>query len=102
MQKKSIGFGFKGWMLILFQAIAYVAFQSFTQYPLNILADFYGGATKISSIYSICAIVGIVIQVVLVSFIAKMKSIKKFSIVLGAITLVLAFLVMTMPPTPVW
>ena len=102
MQKKSIGFGFKGWMLILFQAIAYVAFQSFTQYPLNILADFYGGATKISSIYSICAIVGIVIQVVLVSFIAKMKSIKKFSIVLGAITLVLAFLVMTMPPMPVW
>ena len=102
MQKKSIGFGFKGWMLILFQAIAYVAFQSFTQYPLNILADFYGGAQLVSKIYSICAIVGIVVQVVLVSFIAKMKSIKKFSIILGAITLVLAFFVMTMPPTPVW
>ena len=58
-QKRVRGFGFRGWMLILYQAIAYITFQVFTQYPLNILAPFYGGAQKVSSIYSICAVVGI-------------------------------------------
>ena len=67
MQNKVKGFGFRGWMLIIYQAIAYIAFQCFTQYPLNILADFYGGAQKVSGIYSVCAIVGILIQIILVS-----------------------------------
>ena len=102
MQKKSIGFGFRGWMLILYQAIAYITFQVFTQYPLNILADFYGGATLVSSIYSTCAIIGIVVQIIMVGLISKMKSIKAFGSILGAISLVLAFLVMTMMPGPVW
>ena len=102
MQKKPIGFGFRGWMLILYQAIAYITFQVFTQYPLNILADFYGGAQLVSSIYSTCAIIGIVIQIILVSLIAKMKSIKAFGSILGIISIVLAFLVMTMFPGPVW
>jgi len=102
MQNKVKGFGFRGWLLIIYQAIAYLAFQTFTQYPLNILADFYGGAQKISGIYSVCAIVGILIQIVLVSWLAKMKSIKAFASILGAITMILAFLVMSMPPSPVW
>ena len=54
-QKKTRGFGFRGWMLILYQAIAYITFQCFTQYPLNILADFYGGSQKVANIYSIFA-----------------------------------------------
>ena len=29
-QKKVRGFGFRGWMLILYQAIAYITFQCFT------------------------------------------------------------------------
>ena len=101
-QKKSIGFGFRGWMLILYQAIAYITFQVFTQYPLNILADFYGGANKVSAIYSACAIAGIVVQIILVSFISKMKSIKAFGSILGAISLVLAFIVMTWFPGTLW
>ncbi len=102
MQKKSIGFGFRGWMLILYQAIAYITFQVFTQYPLNILADAYGGANKVSAIYSACAVAGIVIQILLVSLIAKMKSIKAFGSILGAISLVLAFLVMVLPAGTGW
>jgi len=102
MQNKVRGFGFRGWMLIIYQAIAYLAFQCFTQYPLNILADFYGGAQKISGIYSTCAIVGILIQIILVSWISKMKSIKAFATILGAFTMVLAFIVMTAAPGPLW
>ena len=72
-QKKVRGFGFRGWMLIIYQAIAYITFQCFTQYPLNILADFYGGSQKVANIYSICAVVGILVQIVLAGVVARMK-----------------------------
>ena len=101
-QKKVRGFGFRGWMLILYQAIAYITFQCFTQYPLNILADFYGGSQKVANIYSICAVVGILVQIVLAGVVAKMKKIKLFGTILGAVTLVLAFLVMTLPAGTGW
>jgi hypothetical protein len=102
IQKKAIGFGFRGWMLILFQAIAYITYQVFTQYPLNILADFYGGATVVSKYYSICAIVGIFIQLLLVGPISRLKNLKAFCCTLGGVTLVLAFFVMSQPAGPIW
>ena len=101
-QHKVRSFGFRGWMLILYQFIAYITYQAFTQYPLNILAPFYGGAQKVSSIYSICAVVGIVVQVILAGLVSRMKKIKLFGTILGAVTLVLAFLVMTLPAGPAW
>ena len=101
-QKKARGFGFRGWMLIIYQAIAYITFQCFTQYPLNILADFYGGSQKVANIYAICAVVGILVQIVLAGIVAKMKRIKLFGAILGAVTLVLAFLVMTLPAGTGW
>lgn len=101
-QKKAIGFGFRGWMLILYLALAYITYQAFTQYPLNILSDFYGGAGIVSKIYSICAIVGIFIQLLLVGPLSRMKSIKAFGSILGAITLVLAFGVMSLPKSALW
>jgi len=101
-QKRGINFGFRGWMLIIYQAIAYITFQSFTQYPLNILAPFYGGSQKVANIYSICAVVGILVQIVLAGIVARMKKIKLFGAVLGAITLLLALGVMLLPAGPVW
>ncbi len=101
-QKRSIGFGFRGWMLIIYQAIAYITYQAFTQYPLNILADLYGGAQTVSKLYSICAIVGIFIQLILVRPISRMKNVKLFGTILGAITLVLAALVMTLSAGTGW
>ena len=101
-QSKVKGFGFRGWMLILYQAIAFLTFQVFTQYPLNILADLYGGAQKVSGIYSACAVAGIFVQIILAGFVSRMKKIKLFGTVLGAITLVLAFFVMTLPAGGAW
>ena len=101
-QQKIRGFGFRGWMLIIYQAIAYITFQCFTQYPLNILADFYGGSQKVANIYSICAVVGILVQIALAGIVARMKKIKLFGTILGAITLVLAFFVMTLPAGTGW
>ena len=101
-QNKVRGFGFRGWMLIIYQAIAYITFQSFTQYPLNILAPFYGGSQKVANIYSICAVVGILVQIVLAGVVAKMKKIKLFGAILGAITLLLALGVMLLPAGGAW
>lgn len=97
MEKKTVNFGFRGWMLILYQAIAFVTYHVFTNYPLNILADFYGGAQRLSAVYSACAIIGVIAQLALANVIAKMKSVKAFGTVLGLITLVLGFGIMTIP-----
>lgn len=101
-QKKNINFGFRGWMLIIYQAIAFVTYQVFTNYPLNILADMYGGAQRLSKIYSICAICGVIIQLVLGGVIAKIKNVKKFGAILGAITLILGLGIMTLPAGLIW
>ena len=101
-KKKSLGFGFRGWMLILYQAIALATYQVFTQYPLNILSDFYGGAQLVSGIYSTCAIIGIIVQVILAGFISKIKNIKRFGTIFGIITLVLAAIVVIAAPGTVW
>ena len=61
-QKKSINIGFRGWMLVIYQGIAFLAYTVFSNYPLNILAEFYGGAQKLSTIYTVCTIIGVLLQ----------------------------------------
>ena len=73
-QKQTINLGFRGWMLLIYQALAFFAFIVFTNYPMNILADMYGGAQKISSIYTACILAGIVVQLIVSSFIGKIKN----------------------------
>ena len=96
-QKKSINLGFRGWMLVLYQAIAFMTYQVFTNYPLNILSDLYGGSSTVSIVYTIGAFIGVIIQLVLANKINKIKSVKVFGAVLGALALIFALLVMTLP-----
>ena len=108
--KKSINFGFRGWMLILFQAIAFVTYQAATNYPLNILNglfDGFGGAPSgqqlLSMIYTVAAVIGIICQLVLSNYIGRAKSVKRIALGLGAVTLVLLLLMMLLPaPSGVW
>lgn len=97
MQKKSVNFGFRGWMLLIYQAIAFFTFTVFTNFPMNILADLYGGAQKISTIYTIATFVGIVVQLVLSRYIGRMKSVKALGAAFGGISLVLALGIMLIP-----
>lgn len=101
-QKKTVNFGFRGWMLIIYQAIAFVTYQVFTNYPLNILADMYGGAQVLSKVYSICAIIGVLAQLAMAGLISKLKSIKRFGSILGAVTLLLGLGIMLLPAGPIW
>ncbi len=98
MKKKNINFGFRGWMLLIYQAIAFFTFTVFTNFPMNILADMYGGAQKISTIYTVATFLGIVIQLVLTRFIGKMKSVKAMGAAFGIISLVLALGIMYINP----
>lgn len=104
--KKSIGYGFRGWLLILFQAIAFVTYTVCTNYPLNILNGLFDGFAGgegqgmqlLSMIYTIAAIVAIIIQLLLANKIGKAKSIKAICMVLGCVSLVLLLLMMVLSP----
>ena len=44
MQQKTkigINFGLRGWMLMIYQFLAYLAMVCFTNWPMNALGDFY-------------------------------------------------------------
>lgn len=88
--KKSIGFGARGWLLMIVLFIGFMTFQVFTNFPLNILADFYGGAQTIAMIYTVGTLVGIILQIVLSMFIGKIKSVKKMTAIWGIIALISA------------
>lgn len=97
--KKSIGFGFRGWMLIIYQFIGFMTWTVFTNFSMNVLADMYGGSTKVSTVYSISQVVAFIAVVVLVKAIAKLKSTMKLSVVLGIISMVFAVAISIVPPT---
>lgn len=104
--KKTIGYGFRGWLLILFQAIAFVMYQASTNYPLNILNGLFDGFAGgegqgmqlLSMIYTIAAIVGIICQLILSNSIGKAKSVKRIALTLGAVSIILLFLMMVISP----
>ncbi|MDO4572806.1 MAG: MFS transporter [Clostridia bacterium] len=98
-KKQSIGFGFRGWMLIVYQAIAFLTFVFFTNWPMNALYDMYGGQTTVSTIYTVAMIIGIVIQLIWSRSIGKVKNVKGIGIALGIVSLVLALGIMLIPPS---
>ena len=105
MQQKTklgLNFGFRGWMLMIFEITAFLLFQAFTNFPMNLAGDFYGGAQKLSTLYTVGTLVGIVIQLVLSGFIGKMKSVKPMTLGFGLITLLGALGIMLVPAGTFW
>ena len=100
--KLGLNFGFRGWMLLIFEITAFLVFQAFGNFPMNMLGDVYGGADKISPIYTIASLVGIAIQLVLANFVSKMKSVKAMTMGFGLAALVAAFFVAYLAPGTPW
>lgn len=69
----------------------------FTNYSLNILADFYGGAKRVALLLTSGTLVGVLLEFILSSFLSKIKSIKKWAVITGLISLICAFLQMVIP-----
>ena len=101
-QKKSYNFGFRGWLLILWVATGMFSYVVAGNYPLNIMADFYGGAQTLSMIYTGASIVGIIIQVIVSRKAGAIKSWKGLSVILGIISLVFMVLEMLLAPGIIW
>lgn len=107
MQKKqNVNFGFRGWMLVLFQAIAFVTFMVSSNWPLNmlteVLPDVYGSAASLSPLYTAGMMVGIIFQLILNPRIGKIKSVKKMVLLFGVITLAAWVGVMAIPGGIPW
>ena len=105
MNQNVKGFGFRGWMLMIYQFLAYLAMVCFTNWPMNALGDFYDpvmGAQGVSKIYTMAAVIGVVVQVIASPFIGKIKNIHALSIVMGVISMVAAFGVMMCAPGTLW
>ena len=105
-KKKTINFGFRGWMLILYQAIAFMTYCAFTNYPMNILSQsgFYPQSSQMSTYYLIGSIACIVVQFILSKIVGKIKSIKKVSVGFGIASIALAILINVVSPasTTIW
>ncbi len=100
-KKKSNGIGWRGWMLVIYQFTAMLSYVVFNNYPMNALAGsgLYGGQRTVSTVSSIGIIIGIIAQIFLAGKIGKIKSVKRLSIGMGIVTMVLCFLVMIIPPS---
>ena len=105
--KLGINFGFRGWMLLIFEVSAYLVFQAFTNFPMNMLADFYTGlppeqaGAALAPIMTAGTLVGIVIQLILANFLGKMKSVKPMVLAFGCLTLIFALGVAALPYGPI-
>lgn len=105
MNQNVKGFGARGWILMIYQFLAYIAFVCFTNWPMNALGSYYdpvNGTQGVAKIYTIAAVLGVVIQVVASPFIGKLKSIYRLSIVMGVISIVACFGVMMCTPGTMW
>ena len=98
---KAGNYGWRGWMLIIYAFSSMIAFMVFTNYPQNILADYYGAGNPnlLTSIYSICNLVSIPIGFVVKYLVGYIKNIKKFSSAWGTLTLLFAVVMLIATPT---
>ena len=111
MQQKTklgINFGLRGWLLLIFEVTAFLLFQAFTNFPMNMLAEFYThlpaeqAGAAIAPIMTVGMLVGIVIQLVLANFVGKMKSVKPMTLAFGCLTLLSALGVAVLPYGTFW
>jgi len=101
-QKKVKGYGGRGWLLIIWIATAFLAYMVIGNYPLNILSDLYGGQQKVSMVYTGASVIGLIVQALASSAIGRMKSIKKFAIVMGCLSILTLLGIMFIPAGALW
>ena len=105
MEKKRLGFGARGWILCLYQFVAFLVYVIFTNWPMNALGDYYGGpggTQNIAMIYTVASVLGVIIQVIAAPLIGKIKNIKLVSIIMGIISMLACLGVMLAKPGMVW
>ena len=94
------GYGFRGWMLILYQALAYVGYTMLNSYATNIFGLFYpAGTTGITFLAMIASLLGWICTYFIISpRIGKIRNQKLASMLFGIVALVLGALMLIITP----
>ena len=84
MEKKSYGFGFRGWMLVIYQFLAFSMYSSVNNIGQNIHASvnqmFGWNYTSVSQVYTLVSVIAIVIQFIIGKKIANSGHVKTLSV----------------------
>ena len=92
-------FGFRGWILVIYQAIGYAVYTALTNYPSNIMSQYYGGATTTTLMSLVGTPLGFVINyLILAPNVGKVKSWKKVALICFIIGLIASVSIMVIPP----
>ena len=99
-KQQRLGFGGRGSLLMIYQMLAYAGYTAFTNFPQNVLSDFYGGTTRLTLMNLIGSLLGYVITYFIISpRLGKMKSVKRVGMCIGVVALVFCALICVVPPT---
>jgi len=99
-QKQSLSFGPRGNLLLVYQFLAYCGYCAFTNFPQNVMSDYYGGQTTTTLMNLIGSLVGYLITYFVVApRIGKMKSVKRVGLIIGVISLIFCGAICVTPPT---
>lgn len=98
--KKSIGFGFRGSMLILYQALAFFIYTVFNSFGQNIQASanaemFGWNQASVSTIYTVAVLISVFFQLAFSRKIVNGKSVKWISVIFMGVGVVFGFLMAT-------
>lgn len=100
MQKQSISFGPRGNLLLVYQFLAYCGYCAFTNFPQNVMSDYYGGQTTTTLMNLIGSLVGYLITYFVVApRIGKLKSVKRTGLAVGVVALLFSASICVVPPT---
>jgi len=99
-QKKSIGFGTRGTLLMIYQFLAYIGATAFTNYPQNVMYQFYGGTKTMTLCNLFGTVFGYLVTYVIVApRIGKIKNIKRVGLIMGLVSMVLSVFMCVIPPS---
>ena len=92
------GFGWRGWMLMIYQMIAYIGYVAFTSYPVNVLSSQVGGTTVTTFITMVGSLLSFIITYFIVApRIGRIRNQKALSLLFGIISMAVGTLIIVIP-----
>ncbi len=96
--KQRLGFGGRGWILIIVLFLANLQYTWTGNYPVNILAeDFLGGAQRVAILMTVGTFIGLVFMLLLSNNIGKIKSVRNLTIWIGIFSIIVAWIETAIP-----
>ena len=92
------GYGWRGWMLMIYQMCAYIGYVAYTSYPVNVLSSYVGGTTVTTFITMVGSLLSFIITYFIVApRIGRIRNQKALSLLFGVISMVIGILIMVIP-----